>query len=74
MNVCHALVQHMLNFDREFKKIIQELEEILANDESKIVILKDNQTKSNTSLIHRKRTIFKTEFEYVPKTNTKKNE
>ena len=64
----------MLNFDREFKKIIQELEEILANDERKVVILKDNETTSNTSLIHRKRTISKKEFEYVPKTNTKKNE
>ena len=66
----------MLNLEREFKKLIQDLEEILANDESKVVILKDNETTSYTSLIYRKRTISKKEFEYVPtnKTDTKKNE
>jgi hypothetical protein len=43
----------MINFEREFKKLIQELEEILANDERKVFLLKDKETILN-NLIHRK--------------------
>lgn len=61
----------MKNFEREFKKLIQELEEILANDERKVFLLKDKETRLNNLLIHRKQQSIKKDLNMIK--STKKN-
>lgn len=61
----------MKNFEREFKKLIQELEEILANDERKVFLLKDKETILNNLLIHRKQQSIKKDLNMIK--STKKN-
>ncbi len=63
--VCHALVrqEEMRDIEEMVKQFWKELfEELAANDERKIVWLKDNRGRS-AILIHRKPTILRKEIE-----------